>query len=98
MTFFAETSGRTRACSLSRRVSVTGQPRTSAQSVDEQTASETPRSLERERRRVTDANDERVDPERDADERREDRECEVCGERVPAAVYREHLLKACPGR
>ncbi|QSW97901.1 hypothetical protein [Haloterrigena alkaliphila] len=47
---------------------------------------------------MTDANDERVDPERDADERRGGRECEVCGERVPAAVYREHLLKACPGR
>ncbi|WP_436347363.1 hypothetical protein [Natronorubrum sp. FCH18a] len=30
--------------------------------------------------------------------RREERECELCGETVPAAVYREHLLKACPGR
>lgn len=25
------------------------------------------------------------------------RECEICGESVPAAVYREHLLKECPG-
>ncbi|WP_256527486.1 hypothetical protein [Natrinema marinum] len=32
--------------------------------------------------------------ERDADRR----VCELCGERVPAAVYREHLLKTCPGR
>ncbi len=27
-----------------------------------------------------------------------DRECDLCGERVPAAVYHEHLLKSCPGR
>ncbi|WP_246998728.1 hypothetical protein [Halosolutus gelatinilyticus] len=25
-------------------------------------------------------------------------ECDLCGDRVPAAVYREHLLKECPGR
>ncbi|WP_275040364.1 hypothetical protein [Natronococcus jeotgali] len=25
-------------------------------------------------------------------------ECEYCGSRVPAPIYREHLLKACPGR
>jgi len=35
-----------------------------------------------------------VSDERDADYRT----CDLCGERVPAAVYREHLLKACPGR
>ncbi|ELZ10491.1 hypothetical protein C478_13587 [Natrinema thermotolerans DSM 11552] len=29
---------------------------------------------------------------------RDDRECDLCGESVPAAVYREHLLKECPGR
>ncbi|PGF15323.1 hypothetical protein CP556_03715 [Natrinema sp. CBA1119] len=27
-----------------------------------------------------------------------DRECDLCGERVPAAAYHEHLLKSCPGR
>ncbi|WP_175529271.1 hypothetical protein [Natronorubrum texcoconense] len=32
------------------------------------------------------------------DDRCADRECELCGETVPAAVYREHLLKSCPGR
>lgn len=32
-------------------------------------------------------------------ERERDRECEceVCGGRIPAAVYREHLLKEYPG-
>ncbi|ELY70946.1 hypothetical protein C489_01271 [Natrinema versiforme JCM 10478] len=25
------------------------------------------------------------------------RECDLCGEAVPAAVYREHLLKECSG-
>ncbi|AFO59170.1 hypothetical protein NJ7G_3956 [Natrinema sp. J7-2] len=29
--------------------------------------------------------------------RRDRRECELCGQRVPAATYREHLLKECPG-
>lgn len=24
-------------------------------------------------------------------------ECAVCDARVPASIYREHLLKACPG-
>lgn len=33
----------------------------------------------------------------DIDETRTHRECEYCGESVPAAIYREHLLKACPG-
>ena len=42
---------------------------------------------------MTDADDERADADRP-----EYRECEVCGESVPAAIYREHLLKACPGR
>ena len=32
------------------------------------------------------------------DGRSEHRECEVCGERVPAATYHEHLLKECRGR
>ncbi|WP_459810602.1 hypothetical protein [Halopiger thermotolerans] len=26
------------------------------------------------------------------------RECDLCGESVPESIYREHLLKACPGR
>lgn len=26
------------------------------------------------------------------------RDCDLCGARVPAAVYHEHLLKECPGR
>ncbi|WP_256558427.1 hypothetical protein [Salinilacihabitans rarus] len=36
-----------------------------------------------------------------SDERRDHEgrriECEACGASVPAPVYREHLLKACPG-
>ncbi|MCU4740680.1 hypothetical protein OB955_07965 [Halobacteria archaeon AArc-m2/3/4] len=33
--------------------------------------------------------------EREQEQKR--RECELCGTRVPAAVYREHVLKECPG-
>ncbi|ELZ25168.1 hypothetical protein C476_01972 [Natrinema limicola JCM 13563] len=32
------------------------------------------------------------------DDRDDYRTCDLCGERVPAAVYHEHLLKSCPGR
>ncbi|WP_222919895.1 hypothetical protein [Natrinema sp. SYSU A 869] len=32
------------------------------------------------------------------DESDDHRDCELCGERVPAAIYHEHLLKECPGR
>lgn len=32
------------------------------------------------------------------DDPREQRECELCGETVPAATYHEHLLKECSGR
>ncbi|WP_440766101.1 hypothetical protein [Natronorubrum sp. DTA7] len=46
--------------------------------------------------------DERRSAGRETDEtvgdRCADRECDLCGEIVPAAVYREHLLKSCPGR
>lgn len=49
--------------------------------------------LERERDHVADESDERSDTER-----LERRECAVCGESVPAAIYNEHLLKECPGR
>ncbi|WP_339104721.1 hypothetical protein [Haloterrigena salinisoli] len=44
----------------------------------------------------TDGPDARSDD--DSDEVDARRECEVCGESVPAAIYREHLLKECPGR
>ncbi|MBZ6496205.1 hypothetical protein [Natrinema longum] len=54
---------------------------------------ETPRGLERERTTVTDHGEDRSDGDRI-----EYRECELCGDRVPAPVYREHLLKECPGR
>ena len=46
----------------------------------------------------TDGADARDDDEDSDGGARARRECEVCGESVPAAVYREHLLKACPGR
>ncbi|WP_440769950.1 hypothetical protein [Natronorubrum sp. DTA28] len=46
--------------------------------------------------------DERRSEDHEADEPVGDpyahHECELCGEIVPAAVYREHLLKSCPGR
>lgn len=34
----------------------------------------------------------------DTGDRDEALTCELCGETVPAPVYREHVLKACPGR
>ncbi|SFB69908.1 hypothetical protein SAMN05444422_101290 [Halobiforma haloterrestris] len=44
----------------------------------------------------TDANGETNDDPIDR-RRTERRECAVCGEEVPAATYREHLLKECSG-
>ncbi|WP_238593332.1 hypothetical protein [Natronobacterium lacisalsi] len=32
-----------------------------------------------------------------AERRAERRECAICGEEVPSATYREHLLKECSG-
>ncbi|WP_281255543.1 hypothetical protein [Natrinema ejinorense] len=39
-----------------------------------------------------------VGEDRSDGDRIEYRECELCGDRVPAPVYREHVLKECPGR
>ncbi len=33
----------------------------------------------------------------ESDDARELRTCDYCGARVPVAIYREHLLKECPG-
>ncbi|WP_187291468.1 hypothetical protein [Haloterrigena turkmenica] len=43
---------------------------------------------------MSDGTDDRSD---DGDGTAARRECDVCGESVPAAIYREHLLKECPG-
>ncbi|NUB90845.1 hypothetical protein HTZ84_13620 [Haloterrigena sp. SYSU A558-1] len=45
----------------------------------------------------TDGIDDRGDDGDSVDVARARRECDVCGASVPAATYREHLLKECPG-
>ncbi|WP_323171073.1 hypothetical protein [Natrialba sp. PRR66] len=39
-----------------------------------------------------------VEQDADTDERDSSCHCDLCGDRVQVAIYREHLLKECPGR